>query len=197
MTNAYSEPWDKGKPVTLRLPKDGYQNNPDVVALLSQPDGFLTETKALLETLYLKLNGTDTPAAWLDYVAWLLGWSGDYWDTLWSDEVKVALILISNSVWEHLGQVGLLAQILDIHGIEHSLWTETALQMGFAMPAVFTTPKGRLYIRLPLRYLRNGNEFKEARRIRRNYVPCVITSAVVYKHFYVGVSGLGDPMFSV
>lgn len=196
MSNAYSLPWDKGQPVTLRLPRDGYQNNPDVVALLSQPDWFLTEKKGQLETLHQQLTGVTAPTDWLDYLAWLLGWSDEYWDSRWSESVKRQLIVISNSVWERLGQSDVITQILDIHGIEHDLWTEVALQLSFIMPATFSTPKGRLYIRLPIQYLRNGDEFREARRTRDNFVPCTILSGVVYYRFYLGISQLGDPMFS-
>lgn len=196
MNNAYSIPWDKGQPVTLRLPRDGYQNNPDVVSLLSQPDWFLTSKKEQLETLYQQLTGETAPVSWLDYLAWLLGWSDEYWDTRWSESVKRQLIVIANSVWERLGRSDVITQILDIHGIEHDLWTEVALQLPFSMPATFSTPKGRLYIRLPIQYLRNGNEFREARRTRDNFVPCTILSGVVYDRFYLGISQLGDPMFS-
>lgn len=196
MGTAYSQPWDKGLPVTLRLPRDGYQNNPDVVALLSQPDEFLTAKKLQLETLYEQLRGETAPEEWLDYVAWLMGWSSEYWDSRWSESVKRQLIVIANSVWGRLGQSGVITEILDIHGIEHDLWTEVALQLPFSMPAVFSTPKGRLYIRLPIQYLRNGNEFREARRTRDNFVPCTILSGVVYDRFYLGISQLGDPMFS-
>lgn len=196
MSSAYSQPWDKGRPTTLRLPRDGYQNNPDVVALLSQPDEFLTAKKLQLETLYEQLRGETAPEEWLDYVAWLMGWSSEYWDSRWSESVKRQLIVIANSVWERLGQSGVISEILNIHSIEHDLWTEVALQLPFSMPAVFSTPKGRLYIRLPIQYLRNGAEFREARRTRDNFVPCTILSGVVYDRFYLGISQLGDPMFS-
>lgn len=196
MDNAYSRPWDKGRPIFLNLPRDGYQNNPDVEALLTQPDEFLTSTKVLAETFYQKLNPTDCPDEWLDYIAWLHGWSDEYWDTLWQPSVKRALISLSNLIWSGLGQQQTLSLILTTHSVINKLWSAKALQLPFTMPAKFDTPKGVLYIRLPLTYLRNSSKFREAERTRKNFVPCIIESKTVYEYFYVGYSALGEPMFS-
>jgi hypothetical protein len=197
MSNAYSTPWDKGRPVFLRLPRDGYQNNPDVEALLTQPDEFLTRTKTLLETLYQRLDPLVCPVEWLDYLGWLNGWSAEYWDTLWTPEVKRALIVISNSVWGGLGQQQILGLVLSTQGVEHRIWTAKSLQLPFTLPGTMDTPKGKLFIRVPLKYLRNGRLFKEAERTRTNFVPCVISSKVTYEYFYLGFSALGEPLFSV
>lgn len=197
MSNAYSAPWDKGRPVFLRLPRDGYQNNPDVEALLTQPDEFLTRTKLLLETLYQRLNPAVCPVEWLDYLGWLNGWSAEYWDTLWSPEVKRALIVISNSVWSGLGQQQILELVLLTHSVEHSIWSAKSLQLPFTLPGVIDTPKGKMFIRVPLKYLRNGQQFKEALRTRNNFVPCTIYSKVTYEYFYLGFSTVGEPVFSV
>lgn len=196
MSNAYSRPWDKGRPIFLNLPRDGYQNNPDVEALLTQPDEFLTSTKVLLETFYAMLTPETCPDSWLDYLAWLHGWSDEYWDTLWTPTVKRNLISLSNTIWAGLGQQRILALILTTHGVISRLWTSTALQMPFPMPGKMDTPKGTLFIRLPRQYLRNSPPFREAERSRRNYLPCTILSKTTYEYFYMGFSAMGEPMFS-
>jgi len=197
MGNAYSMPWDKGRPVLLQLPRDGYQNNPDVAALLTYPDEFLTATKTLLETLYQKLDPLVCPVEWLDYLGWLNGWSAEYWDTLWSPTVKRALIVVSNSVWAGLGQQQILELVLGTHNIEHRIWAAKSLQLPFTLPGRLDTPKGKLFIRLPLKYLRGSQLFKEAERTRLNFVPCTIVSKVTYEYFYLGYSAVGEPVFSV
>lgn len=196
MSNAYSRAWDNGRPVFLNLPRDGYQNNPDVEALLTQPDEFLTSTKVLMETFYAKLNPVDCPEGWLDYLAWLNGWSDEYWDTLWKPSVKRLLIALSNTIWKGLGQKQTLELVLTTHGVINRIWASQSLQLPFVMPGKLDTPKGVLYIRLPLKYLRNSLEFREAERTRKNFVPCVIRSQTTYEYFYVGYSALGEPMFS-
>ncbi len=197
MTNdAYSRVWEQGRPVYLRLPRDGYQNNDDIKALLTQPDEFLTGVKTLLEGLYQQLNPLIAPEGWLDYIAWLNGWSDEYWDALWTPAIKRALIVISNRVWSGLGQLSTLELILDTHGIEHRIWASTSLQLSFTLPATFHTPKGVVYIRLPLKYVRSSYWFKEAKRSRNNFIPCVLLSDAVYEYFYLGYSNLGEPMFS-
>lgn len=193
---SYSNPWDKGKPVSARLPRDGYQNNPNVLALMSQPDYFLTSVKSIAEGFYAKLDPSVCPTDWLDYLGWLNGWSDEYWDTLWSSPVKRGLIAASNKVWSGLGQLSTLRFILDTHTIQYRIWASTSLQLSFSLPATFSTPKGVIYLRMPLKYIRGSRSFREAERTRQNFLPCTVLSATVYEYFYLGYSQMGEPLFN-
>jgi hypothetical protein len=53
----------------------------------------------------------------------------------------------------------------------------------------------RIYLKMPLEYLRYGPEFSEAQRTLDNYCPATVPYAVGYAHFYLGFSRLGEALF--
>jgi phage tail P2-like protein len=187
--------WAEGRPVFNRLPLRGYQDNETVDALTVWVDEKLTDTAKLLEGLPGELSPSTCQDKWLDYLGFLVGLSGSYWDIEWSSSVKRAMITEAHRNWGRRGTIDSIRGILDIHGFEYKLWTSSSLRLSFTLPATFGSDNLRLFIRLPLRYQRTSKEFKEAGRTLRNYAPVLIEAKEVFDGFYLGFSKIGDPLF--
>lgn len=191
------EAWSVGRPVYKRLPYNGYQDNSLVDHISNWVDFRLTQASVLAQNFYREVSPDTAQDASLDYLAWLVGMSGQYWDTTWSSSVKRAMIRLAHPVlWKNRGTEVVLRKVLDIHGIEYNIWTDGNLQLGFILPGTFGTPKLRFFLRLPLSYLRSGPVFREARRTVANFSPALVQKTVCYDRFYLGFSLLGDPLFS-
>lgn len=191
----YGEAWTLGSPVFRRLPEKGYRDNTVTQWIVTPVDEILTGVKTKLEGFYASLNPATCPDDYLDYVGFLMGYSDTYWDTLWSNEVKRQLCVEASSLWHRMGTHDTLQRVLTIHAIIHGIWVDGVLLMPFLMPGTMGTPKARVYVRLPLIYMRTGKKWLEAMRTVRNYTPAPINSKVVYDQFYLGFSVLGEPMF--
>lgn len=192
-----AEAWGAGRPLFNRLPEKGYKDSQPTDAVTVWVDEYLVKTKQLLETFYLSLDPATCPDDQLDYLAYLVGLSGTFWDTRWSPEVKRAFINQSHVyLWRNRGTLACLKKVLDIHNLSYDIWQDGNLTLPFAMSSAFGTAKMRLYIRLPLIYLRGQQEWLEANRTARNFVPAVVKHQVCYEYFALGISRLGEPMFN-
>ncbi len=189
-------PYKDGRPVFFSLPSVGYQDNSAADYLTTWVDEKLVHIATLMENLHTKLDPETTDDIWLDYLAFLVGLSGAYWDTKWSSGVKRQMIAQAHSLWGRRGTLKAIQQVLDTHSLTYSIWTNGSLRLAFGLPTTFGRDDLRLYVRLPLVFQRTSNEFKEAARALRNYSPAIIKSAVVFERFYLGFSVLGDPVFS-
>jgi len=191
------EAWSVGRPVYKRLPYNGYQDNDLVDHISNWVDFRLTQASSLAQNFYREVSPDTAQDASLDYLAWLVGMSGQYWDRTWSSSVKRSMIRLAHPVlWRNRGTEDALRAVLDTHAIAYDIWTDGNLQLGFNLPGVFGTPKLRFFLRLPLSYLRSGPIFREARRTVANFSPALVQKTVCYDRFYLGFSLLGDPLFS-
>lgn len=188
---------DWERPIFRSLPQDGFQNNPTVDHLTDWVDARLSSKAKQLQDLWKDLCDPLTCLPeYLDYLAYLCGMSGSYWDKQWSIEVKRQLIASSHTVlWPLKGTEQVLSFVLGIHQIEHSIWVDGNLTMPFTLSKAFGTAKFRFYLRLPLKYRRESKEFVEAKRTVRNFAPAVVKHSVVYEYFHLGFSTLGEPLF--
>jgi phage tail P2-like protein len=192
----YNEAWYRGRPVYNRLPLSGYQDNSAVDAITKPIDLKLMSVKGTLEALAEALDPVNCPVGYLDYVAYLNGFSGRYWDALWTNEVKRQLVTDARYIWANRGKAEIVSKVLTIHGITHDVWRTGSLTLPFTLTATFSTPQMLTYIRLPLSYLRASTQWREAERTRKNFLHCGIKTRVVYDKFYLGFSKLGDPLFT-
>jgi phage tail P2-like protein len=188
----------RDRPVFKRLPIEGYQNNPVADALTQWVDERLIATKETLENFYRELDPDTAKDSSLDYLAYLVGLSDEFYYPEWSPEVKRAMIAASLSLlWPYRGTLKALRTVLDIHSIDYDIWQPGELVLPFRLPGEFGTGGAEYYIRLPLRYQRSSLQWAEARRTLDNFGTFGIRSGVVYKAFYVGFSRLGEPLFNV
>lgn len=189
--------WSKERPIYFRLPQKGYQDNQVADVLTQYPDSKLSTSKELLEAWHLELDPDTAQSRSLDFLAYLVGLSGQYWDVSWSNPVKRDLIRVAHPVlWSKRGTQETIETILNIHQIKHDIWLDSNLRLSFKMPGTFGSPRCRFYVRLGKQYSRSGLQFREAQRTLRNFAPAVVKHKAVYKRFYLGLSKIGDPMFS-
>ncbi|MBW4558461.1 MAG: phage tail protein [Trichormus sp. ATA11-4-KO1] len=188
--------WHEGRPVFNRLPQTGYQDNLAVDWLTLWVDQKLSDKADQLQTLWTKLDPLTTTEDWLDYLAFLCGLSGVYYDTKWAVNIKRQMISQAHSLWSSRGTLASIRTVLDIHEIPYTIWNSGSLRLPFVLSATFGRDDLRLYVRLPLDYQRTSREFKEAQRTLRNYAPVIVDAEVVFERFYLGFSRIGEPLFS-
>ena len=188
---------DWERPIFRSLPQDGYQNVPTVDHLTEWVDARLSDKARQLQDLWKDLCDPLTcKPEYLDYLAVLVGLSGAFWDTQWSASVKRQLIANSHSVlWSLKGTTAVLSYVLNVHQVEHSIWSDGDLVMPFSMSRPFGSAKLRFYLRLPLAYRRESKQFVEAKRTLRNYAPAIVQHKAVYEYFHLGFSTIGEPLF--
>lgn len=196
MVTSQQEAWALGRPVYDRLPAIGFKDSPLADVLTQWIDQYLSNKATQVAQFYLELHPDTCQDASLEYLAWLVGLSGPYWDVTWTPAIKRALIAIAHTVlWRRKGTLGVIKTVLDIHGIAHDFWLDGSLLLTFALSGTFGTPKLRYFVRLPLQYLRSEREFREAERTVNNFSPAIVGARVCYERFYLGFSKLGDPLF--
>lgn len=184
-----------GRPVLNNLPQKGYQDNDVVDWLTLWTDQKLSDTADIMESFWENLIPETCDETYLNYLAFLCGLSGPYWDPKWSTSVKRLMIANAHRFWSNKGTLNTIKEVLDIHSLDYTIWTNGALRVPFAIPAVFGRDDLRLYVRLPLIYQRLSTQFKEAQRTVRNYAPAVVGTKVCFERFYTGFSYIGDPVF--
>lgn len=185
------------RPIFDRLPIRNYQTNDPADWLTQWPDNELNVKAQQLEAFHLQLDPDTAAAASLDFLGYLVGYSGEFWSVDWPEAVKRTLIREAHGfLWPKRGTLAVIRRVLDIHGILHNIWQPGSLRLTFAMPGVFGGTGLRFFVRLPLSYRRTAKDWLEAERTLANYAPAISRSAVVYDRFYTGFSRLGDPMFT-
>ncbi len=188
--------WENGRPIFDSLPEKGYRDNEVADALTSWVDQELSEKAALLQNFYKQLDPALCDSDKLDFLAYLNGLSGNFWDSAWSDEVKRQLIANAHPVlWDKRGTATALRFVLDTHKIKYHLWLDGSSTMAFKMPTKMADPKLRFFIRLPITYPRHSKEWNEALRTARNFAPAIVGYRVCHEYFRCGFSKVGEPMF--
>lgn len=188
--------WYDSRPVFSRLPERGFKDNAIADALTSWVDEKLTAKADQLQSFYLQLDPNTASEEYLDYLAFLVGLSGSYWDTEWSAQVKTSLIAASHSyLWTNRGTLGVIEFVLKTHGITYDIWQDGISILPFTLPKAFGANRLRFFVRLPLRYARTSQEWREVERTLQCYAPAVVQCKVCYQGFRLGFSKLGDALF--
>lgn len=188
--------WANRRPILESLPEKGYQDNDVAISLTSWIDESLSEKAEQLQSFHKELDPSTCKVASLDYLAYLNGLNGDYWDTSWSVATKRTLIKNAHSVlWQYRGTSKALSFVLDTHKIKHHIWVDGSTLLSFKLPQKLGSPKLRFYIRLPVTYHRDGWHWKEAERTARNFAPAIVGYKVCHEYFRLGFSRVGEPVF--
>jgi phage tail P2-like protein len=190
--------WQNATPLTGNLP-EVYREN-EVSGWLSTPwDRFLFSLKTKIDTVAQRqLNPETCDESWLDYLAALSGFTGEYWNSTWDVSIKRELIKNGLSyLWPRRGTREFLVYILELFfGNRFDVWTESEFRADVTvLPGDLGEPEYRYFIRLPIDFAKTSAEFKLARQINRLYGAFYCDSDVVYDGFYASFSSAGDPIF--
>lgn len=194
-----AEAWETGRPIYSRLPgiNGGYTDNAPADWLTDFWDGLLVALKGKIDDLPRQLNPDTCDPDWLDFLAPLCGFTGEYWDKAWSEDRKRSLLRNSYTlIWSNKGSEAVLSFLLDTFDINHEIWLGDSFLLGVTeLPGTLGSPEWQYYILLPLQYLRESVEFRLVEKLNRLYGPVFADSTVAYDAFYCGFSVCGDPIF--
>lgn len=190
------------RPIYSRLPQISQRYNGEDFENPSQWitrwfDELLVATKATIDDLPRQLNALTCDADWIDFVAYLSGFSGEYWDKSWSMATKRAIACKSNWIWSNKGTQAILEYIIAAVGLSAVIWLGEGFVIGESIIGETTLgePEYQYFIQVPFLYDRDGAQFRLAEKLNRLYGPIVSDSAVCYDGFYIGFSVVGDPIF--
>lgn len=185
------------RPVFNRLPVIGYQDNPIADALTSYYDERLVTVGNLAQDLHLNLNPATCPETYLDWLGFMVGMVQPYYNQGWKVPVKRLAVANANEIFKLRGTLPGINKALGIHGFEYLLFNTTDLKLPFTFGVgnVFGRKSDSTRVLLPLKYARNGYEFKEAQNAANLYSSVVSPLTVCYDKFYIGFSFLGDPLW--
>jgi hypothetical protein len=196
MSNSSREAWDAGRPIFNRLPEWGYQDNQAVDALTQWADMRLVEKRDILEQFWRTFVPALCPVERLEYAAYVVGFSGDLWRSSWSEPTKRAVLTVANDLLKARGSLQALQQIIAVLENPAKLWSGSALSLSFPMPGRFGSNAARVYLRMGRLVARESEEWRNAEYVVQQWVAAPVRSRVCYERFYLGLSVLGDPMFS-
>jgi phage tail-like protein len=186
------------RPVFDKLPVRGYQDNVTVDALLQFYEEKLVATGNAVQGLHLNLNPTTCPANYLDWLAFMVGMVPPYYSYGWKEAVKRKAIVAANDVFKYRGTEKALRMALDVHSFTYGLYTSDDLKLPFVFgntTSRFGKKSSTAYVQLPLKYTRNGYEFRETQKALDNYSAVATPVISCYDKFYIGFSVFGDPLF--
>lgn len=194
--------WSTGRPVFDRLPLEGYQDNEIVDAITLPYDLLLMEWKDLAQNFERDfLDPATCRVDALDWLAQLVGFTGEYWDPSWPVNIKRELIARSHQfIWPNKGAKILLQWLLQLFSIQARIYLLGQFLVGYnKVGDALGGELLRYWILMPLTYRRESPEWELVERLDRLYMPCFTDGAgasrVVYEKFYVGFSKVGDPIF--
>lgn len=196
-----AEAWRSGRPIYSRLPGVNGQYQDELGGtiadwLTAHSDLTLSQTQSKILDLPRQLNPSTCDESFLDFLAILNGFTGEYWDKNWPTAAKRSILIKANWIWENKGSKIVLEYLLGVFAIDTGIWEATAFYAGATkLPATIGEPDFRYMVTLPLKYLRNSPEFKLAQKINKLFGPVVCESRTCYKKFYAGFSVAGDPCF--
>ncbi|MBD2256642.1 phage tail protein [Pseudanabaena sp. FACHB-2040] len=179
--------WAGGRPVLSRLPgiNDSYTGNEVADWLTDYPDSLLVGTKAKIDDLPRQLDPDNCDADWLDYLAPLCGWHGEYWDRAWPVTAKRTLLRNSYTlIWPSKGSQQVLSFVLTALGINHVIQQGQSFIIGVGQVG---DPLGLVAwdydIILPTSYY-GRPEAKLTERINELFGPCWCSSEILYDDKY-------------
>jgi len=190
--------WDTNKPLFDRLPL-AYRQCEPVEWFTGAWDELLVTAKVSGDNFYTNfLDPENCKVEVLDWLAQLAGFTGEYWDPLWSETVKRSLIKNSyDLIWPQKGSRDLLEWILAELGLQAKVYLlgDFLLNVTPLGSPLGSTKGFEYFIRTPLAYLRTNPDWLLAEKLNRLYGPVYCKSRVCYDQFYLTYSVLGDPLF--
>jgi len=114
--------WQTGRPLLNSLPGANAQYTDNAVAnwLTAPWDNLFMKSHFHISDLARQLNPTTCDANWLDFLAGLTGFTGEYWDTLWPTPAKRKLIESAFALlWPSKGSIACISYVLTAFDILH------------------------------------------------------------------------------
>lgn len=195
------------RPIYHRLPiaEGKYQVHEDDTELepvadwLTAPlDANLIAVKLLLQNFYADyLDPITALEENLDWLAQVVGFTGEYWETSWTETQKRTLIKDSLSfIWQNKGTRVLLEYLLEVFQINGKIYQLGQFLAGRNRAgSALGGDNLEYYLLVPITYLRTSNEWRLAVKINRLYSPVFVDSKVCYGAFFCGFSCAGEPCF--
>jgi len=180
-----SEAWASGRPIFSRLP-DVYKDNLIADYLTAYFDKLLIETKAKVDDLPRQLNPITCDENWLDFLAPLCGFTGEYWEKAW--KVNAKRLLLSNSyqnIWSNKGSKTALSTVLTCFGINHVITNRGDFILGASQVGVQTlgTTAWEYVIYLPTIY-RDREEYKLTKKLDKLFGPLWCDREIIFDDKY-------------
>jgi hypothetical protein len=194
------EAWvTNARPIYARLPRVKYYiENPENPSnwLTRWFDELLIKTKATIDDLPRQLNAATCDADWLDFVAALSGFTGEYWEKAWPVAAKRIIAQNADRIWSNKGTKDILELILSAFNLQAEVYVTGGFYAGVTqLPGLLGSPTYQYFIYVPIVYLRTGREFRLIQKINRLFGPVFCESRVAYKGWFAGVSVAGDPVY--
>lgn len=176
--------WDTLRPIFSRLP-EVYRENSLADNLVIYWEELLISNKDKIDDLPRQLDPTTCDANWLDFLAPLCGFTGQYWDISWP--VASKRLLLSNSytfIWTSKGSREVLSFVLNALNIQHKIVTGDNWILGTSRLGIDTLGNAawEYQILLPTFYKLEGPEFKLTARINRLFGPLWCKSQILYDY---------------
>lgn len=181
------EAWSTERPIFSRLP-EVYQDNEVADWLTIYWDELLASLKYKIDDLPRQLSPLTCDDKWLDFLAPLCGFTGDYWDRDWKSSSK--RLLLTNSykfIWSNKGTRTVLSFVLNALDIDHTIWEGSKFVLGVSQLDIDSlgTAAWEYKILLPNYYQYKGYEWKLAEKINKLFGPLWCGSEVIYRTGFV------------
>lgn len=180
--------WSNGTPIYDRLPgiNGGYKN--DVSQWLTiYFDENIINLNALMDNFNEQLDPETCDAKYLDYLAGLFGWSGEYWSTTYPEQTKRALLANSFSlIWPQKGSKNVLAFVITAFGIPNVIQEGDSFiigvdEVGDELGEIAWTYR----IILPSQYFKSPEEAL-VRKLNALFGPIWCASDIIFDDNYFG-----------
>lgn len=201
--------WSEQRPVFRRLPIFGWQDADPPVAdwIVGAYDEVLIEIQQAILNFERDFIVPETARSdALDWLAQLMGYTGEYWDTQWSDTVKRRLIADAQTVvWRYKGTFYLLQYLIGVFELESRIklrlqWRIGTSKIGDAIGGGLLVYALILGSNTTPGYVRDSSEWRLLERLNRLFMPCWCQPETLngnYLHYHrwrVGRSAVGDPI---
>lgn len=113
---------------------------------------------------------------WLDFLAYLNGWGGDYWDGSWEPTIKRALIKNSDWVWRNQTTPAILPYLFGVFGLQATLkrsrgWILGPTPTGTKFPQTLSGDWKNVKIQVPANYKPSTREYQLVKQITETWKP--------------------------
>ncbi|UKO99354.1 phage tail protein [Nostoc sp. UHCC 0870] len=178
------EAWASNRPIYSRLPEI-YKENKVADCLTIHFDELLTETKAKVDDIPRQLNPQTCDPIWLDFLAPLCGFTGEYWDRGWTTLAKRRLLTYSYQyIWSNKGSQDTLSLVLNCFSIRHVILSEGDFILGTSQVGdILGSTPWEYTIYLPTAYIGNY-KVKLTEKLNRLFGPCWCKSQIKFEDKY-------------
>ncbi|HEY9750356.1 MAG TPA: phage tail protein I [Allocoleopsis sp.] len=202
-----TSPWEEGRPIFRSLPIYGYQENEVVDWIVSAYDAVLVEIQQNI--IHFPENFIDPQTCRVDALDWLAqlhGFTDEYWDAMWPENIKRQLLSDSaTKIHPHKGTFYLLDYLLTLFNLKARVKIAGAWRIGVTP---IGSPIGGQLLKYSIvvggeddpGYIRGSDEWRLLDRLNRLYMPCwcspshLGSSFIHYHRWRVGRSAVGDPI---